>query len=101
MLIGEAYGGLRESEGEGSGDAVWDFQSRNGLEQSSRHRNTMLSTWPTGSCQGASGNLMCLDPQSKGVAEVSRGRLGASPDIYWKALGDRKGGIACVRPGAR
>lgn len=31
----------------------------------------MLSTWPTGSWQGASGNLMCLDPQSKEVAEVS------------------------------
>lgn len=49
----------------------------------------MLSIWPTGSWQGASGNLMCLDPQSKEAAEVSTGRLGASLGVYQKALGDR------------
>lgn len=42
----------------------------------------MHSTWPRGSGQGASENLMCLDPQSKEVAEVSRGRLRASPGVY-------------------
>lgn len=51
----------------------------------------MPSTWSRGSWQGASGNLMCL---SKEIAQVSRGRLGASPGVYQKVLGDRRGGIA-------
>lgn len=33
----------------------------------------MRSTWPRGSGQGASENLMCLDPQSKEVAEADLG----------------------------
>lgn len=54
----------------------------------------MPSTWSRGSWQGARGNLMCLSPQSKEIAEVSRGRLGASPGVYQKVLGDRRGGVA-------